>query len=271
MAQVPLYRVLRLEPLVYIFVSLGGYWPTEYNYLRYYWYGCHPYYWYGYSPVPYEVAGDTYNYYTYNYYNNEPASSAPSSTMEGIKPVDENTFADVREKLAAQAAKEPAPETLADKRFEEAVNAFEAGTYDVAAAKFAEAMELAPEDTIIPFAYAQALFANKQYTQAAEILRTAIVKTSPQKEGVFYPRGLYADDDTLFNQIDKLAEEAELYSFDGDLQLLLGYQLLGIGETEKAVEPLQQASKDSKNAATAKILLDLLEKMKTQDVENTNQ
>jgi tetratricopeptide (TPR) repeat protein len=256
-----------------VFVSLGGYWPIEYDYLRYYWYGYHPYYWYGYNPIAREVvSGDTYNYYTYNYYGSDQTTSLSSGQVaDGIKPVDENTFADVREKLAAQAAKEPAPETLADKRFEEGVKAFEAGEYDTAAAKFAEAMDLAPEDKVLPFAYAQALFADQQYTQSAEILRLAIVKSSPQKEGVFYPRGLYSDDETLFAQIDKLAEKAEQYSSDADLQLLLGYQLLGINETQKAVEPLQQASLDLKNAETAKILLDLLEKIKTQDVQDANQ
>ncbi len=39
----------------YVFVSLCGYWPANYTYARYYWYGYHPYAWYGYSPVPYEV------------------------------------------------------------------------------------------------------------------------------------------------------------------------------------------------------------------------
>ena len=30
----------------YVFISLGGYWPLGYTYLRYYWYGWHPYLWY---------------------------------------------------------------------------------------------------------------------------------------------------------------------------------------------------------------------------------
>jgi hypothetical protein len=32
----------------YVFVSLGGWWPTNYRYVRYYTYGYHPYDWYGY-------------------------------------------------------------------------------------------------------------------------------------------------------------------------------------------------------------------------------
>jgi len=257
----------------YIFVSLGGYWPIEYGYVRYYWYGCHPYVWWGYYPIAREVKGDTYNYYTYNYYYNDDTVPFESSqATDGIGPVDADSFADVREKLAQQAAEQPDQATLADGYFEEAVKAFEADDYGTAVEKFAEAMELAPDDMVLPFAYSQALLANEQYSEAAEVLRTTLAKVSPEKEGVFYPRGLYADEDILFEQIDRLSEKAELYSFDADLQLLLGYQLLGIGEIDNAIEPLQQASQDLENAAAAGILLDLLEKIRTEsEAENTDQ
>jgi tetratricopeptide (TPR) repeat protein len=243
----------------YIFVSLGGYWPLEYGYIRYYWYGCHPYQWYGYYPIAHEVTGDTYNYFTYNYYYSDDGtvSSVSAQGVDGIKPVDHNTFADVREKLA----KEPDVETTADIYFDEAVKAFEAGDYETAIMKFAEAKELATDDTVLPFAYSQALFANEQYAEAAEVLRSALENVSPEKEGVFYPRGLYSDDETLFEQIKNLSEKAELYSFDADLQLLLGYHLLGTGEIDKAIEPLQNASQDLENAEAATILLDLLTKI----------
>jgi len=248
----------------YIFVSLGGYWPIGYRCIRYYWYGCHPYMWYGYYPIAREVKGDTYNYYTYNYYydDNDIVASESSQVVDGIKPVDHNTFADVREKLAQQKAEEPELETPADKYFDEGVKAFEAGDYNIAIEKFAEAMELAPDDMVVPFAYSQALFASGQYCQAADVLRAALAKVCPEKEGVFYPRGLYLDDDILFEQIEHLTKKAEQFSFDADLQLLLGYQLLGIGEIDKAIEPLQRASQDFENAAAATTLLDLLAKIK---------
>ena len=249
----------------YIFVSLGGYWPVGYRYIRYYWYGCHPYRWYGYYPIAYELKGDTYNYYTYNYYYENDDTSASELSVAGgiIKPVDHNTFADVREKLARQQAEEPEPETLADGYFDEGVKAFETGDYNVAIEKFAKAIELAPDDMVLPFAYSQALFANERYADAADALREALVKGSSEKEGVFYPRGLYSDDEILFEQIELLTKKAELYSFDADLQLLLGYQLLGIGEIDKAVEPLQRASQDFENATAATILLDLLAEIRT--------
>jgi tetratricopeptide (TPR) repeat protein len=239
---------------------------VHYTYLRYYRYGYHPYYWYGSYPTVYEVEGDTYNYYTYNY-----GSDTTSEVTDYTRPVDANTFADVRERLAAQAAEEPAPETLADQYFEDAVNAFEAGDYDTAANKFAYALDLEPDDMVLPFAYVQALFANQQYAEAVEVLREALSKLPPDTEGIFYPRGLYPDDDILFEQIGQLAATAELYPSDENLQLLLGYQLLGAGKLDRATGPLQQIGPDSENAAPVEKLLELLEKIRTENTEDNNQ
>jgi len=180
------------------------------------------------------------------------------------------SFADVRERLAQEAAGEPDQVSLSDRYFEDAVKAFGAGDYDLAAETFAKAIEFAPDDMILPFAYCQALFAGEKYTEAAEVLRTALAKVSPEKEGVFYPRGLYAKDDVLFAQIGELAEKAELYSFDGDLQLLLGYQLLGIGEIDEAVEPLRLAGQNLRNASSATVLLELLEKIRIQKADEAD-
>jgi len=249
----------------YVFVSLGGYWPLGYQYVRYYRYGYHPYYWYGSYPAIYEVEGDTYNYYTYNY-----GSDTTGEVTDYTKPVDANTFADVRERLAAQAARKPAPETPADRCFEDAVKAFEAGDYGTAADKFADALDLAPDDMVLPFAYIQALFADQQYSKAVEVLREALSKLPPDKEGVFYPRGLYLDDDMLFEQIGRLAAKVELDPSDEDLQLLLGYQLLGAGKLDRAVELLQQVSPNSENTAPAAKLLELLEKIRAENAEDND-
>ncbi|MHC4123561.1 MAG: tetratricopeptide repeat protein [Planctomycetota bacterium] len=245
----------------YIFISLGGYWPVRYRYVRYYWYPSHFYYWYGYYPIARQVDGDTYNYYTYNYYYNDDTSvNEYSQTQNGLSPVDHTTFEDVREKLAQQQ-QEPQAETLADSYFEDAVKAFEEGNYIFAADRLAQAMELAPEDVILPFAYAQALFANDQYTEAANVIRNALENLSPEEQGVFYPRGLYPDEEVLLEQIDRLAEKAELYPYNSSLQLLLGYHLLGIGETQSAIEPLKKAGHEPENAVAATILLNLAEKI----------
>lgn len=249
----------------YVFISLGGWWPLDYSYARYYWYGYHPYVWYGYYPIAREVASDNYNYYTYNYYyqNDDGEYTSAGSQMPaeaGAQPVDRSTWADVREKLDQQDA-QPAAATLADTRFEEGVKSFEAGNYDVAARQFEEALRLSPGDVILPFAYAQALFANGRYTESATLLRKALSTASPEKEGVFYPRGLYANDDVLFAQIEDLVENLDRFGYDGDMQLLLGYHLLGVGETGYAREPLEIAGQDLQNAESARVLLKVLDKI----------
>jgi hypothetical protein len=243
----------------YVFVSLDGYWPFNYKFIRYYWYGYHPYYWCGYYPIASEVVGSSYNYYTYNYYyDDNPISNQPTSTLES----------QYYDNIYQQPAEEPVGATLADIYFEEAVKAFEESNYRLAIEKFAKAMELAPDDMILPFAYSQALFAAQQYTEATEVLRSALAKITSDKEGVFYPRGLYPKDEVLLAQLDMLTEKAELYKFDADLQLLLGYQLLGVGQLDKAVTPLQNASLDLVNTNAATILLGILERIKATEVQN---
>ncbi len=249
----------------YIFVSLGGFWPGDYLYLRYYWYPAHYFYWYGYQPIPRELYGDTHNYYTYNYYGSDTSTSYGETA--GLAPVDHTTFADVREKLAEQQAAGPAAETLADTLFDEGVKRFGDADYAGAAEKFAAAMALAPEDIILPFAYTQALFADGRYAKAAGSLRNALEKITPEQQGVFYPRGLYLDEDVLTTQIYRLAEEAGQYPSNTDLQLLLGYQWLGVGELDKALPPLTKARDDYKNFAAASALLELAEKIKQESPE----
>ena len=237
----------------YLFVSLDGYWPYNYDYLRYYWYGYHPYYWYGYYPMARQIGTDINYYYTYNYYSDSPAPATGSQYYNS---------------LSQQQPQQPAEQTLADTYFEEAVDAFDKANYDLAVEKFAKAMALASNDMVLPFAYSQALFAAGRYSEAAAVLREAIVKTKPDQQGVFYPRGLYSNNDVLLSQLDKLAAQADVYSFDPDLQLLLGYQLLGINDLDQAVVPLKKASLDITNQQAATILLNLLSKLKTNDIES---
>jgi hypothetical protein len=247
----------------YIFIGLGGYWPAEYSYVRY---GCYPYKWYGCYPTTYDVWPNTCNYYIYNYNDDNYCTGL---TPSGIRPANENTFADVRERLAAQATQQTQPETPADKYFEDAVKAFEAADYDIAAAKLAEAINLEPDDIALPFAYVQALFADRQFTKAAEVLRNAIDKLPSDSEAIFYPSGLYPDDDDiLFEQIGRLAEKTELCPLDDDLQLLLGYQFLGAGKLDRAEEYLQKIASTSQNSDAMKKLLEILEKARTENTQD---
>jgi tetratricopeptide (TPR) repeat protein len=227
----------------FVFVSLGGYWPA-YTYRRYYWYGWHPYRWYGYYPPEYVIAGNTYNYYYYN--------TAPQG-----KELDK-----ANKKFEENAPARPAEETPADRDFEAAVKDFGAGDYAAATAKFHDAMQSAPEDIVVPFAYTQALFASGQYQKAAEALRQALLKSSPQQEGVFYPRGLYSDESILNKQIQQLEEAVEQNPVDANLRLLLGYQLLGMGKLDEASEQLESARLNSHTNQAAGLLIDVLEKNK---------
>ncbi|MHC4511806.1 MAG: tetratricopeptide repeat protein, partial [Planctomycetota bacterium] len=211
----------------FIFISIGGYWPC-YTYRRYYWYGCHPYRWYGDCPP---------NYY---YYNDEP-----------LQP---DAVGRARQKLEEAPPAEPAEETVADRYFDQAVKAFEAGEYATAAAKFHNAQALARDDIVVPFARVQALFAKGDYGQAAEVLRRALVISSPEKEGVFYPRGLYSDQALLEQQVQRLAEQVESNPLDADLRLLLGYQLLGMGKLDESASHLQNARLNGRNSQATTIL-----------------
>jgi len=249
----------------YMFVNLGGYWPRHYRYVRYHWYGCHPYYWYGYHPIACELGGDTHNYYTYNYYYDHGAAAATTD----VPLVDYSSFYEYRRQLAEEL-KEPSEPTEVDQLFQDAVEAFEMGAYKLSAELFAKAMELAPDDMILPFAYCQAFFAREKYSEAAEVLRAVLAKVKPDKKSVFYPRGLYKDEKVLLEQIENLSNRAELYCFDADLQLLLGYQLLGMGKLDEAVEPLRLAALDLDNASSASVLLGVLEQLR-QQIDNGQQ
>jgi tetratricopeptide (TPR) repeat protein len=247
-------------------VSLGGYWP-DYSCVRYYWYPSHAYFWYGYDPVAQEVSNDTYNYYTYNYYNSQDTTASDTGTgyttgTTEMPTVDESTFADVREKLNRQQQQGPDAQTLADTFFDEGVKAFGEENYALATNKFATAMTLAPDDAILPFAYSQSLFAEGRYSEAADMLRQALQKSTPDKQGVYFPRGLYLDENILIHQIDMLAEATAALPTDSSLQLLLGYQQLGTGETEKSIGPLNNANADYNNSEAATMLLNLAEKIK---------
>jgi tetratricopeptide (TPR) repeat protein len=231
----------------FVFVSLNGYWP-DYDYMRYYWYGWQPYDWYGYYPPSYEVPGNTYNYY---YYTNEPPAGVLNNPQTGTNP------------------QQPAPANQADNLFQKGVTAFGNGDYAGAAADFQSAEKLAPNDIVMPYAYVQALFANGQYKKAAEELRYAVEKASPNKEGVFYPRGLYNDQQVLQQQINQLEKVVQTGRSDADLELLLGYQLLGIGQYDQAASHLQIAGTDSNNAQAAGVLSDMLTKLSNANQQQT--
>lgn len=242
----------------YVFVSLDGWWPSDYAYARYDWYGWHPYEWYGYYPVAREVQSDTVNYYTYNYYGADPGEGAlgPTQSIYGI-PL-EDLAPGAQDLTQGQGASKPSEPTGTDVGFEEGVKAFEAEQYANAVECFRQVVAIDRDDRVAPFAYAQALFADGRYPDAAEALRQALVPDPTQAaRGVFYPRGLYKDEETLYEHIDRLMDQVENSPQEADLQLLMGYHLLGIGEVDQALAPLQKAGQEPKNAQAVGLLMDL--------------
>lgn len=256
----------------YVFFSIGGYWPRYYTYRRYYRYGCHPYRWYGCYPEPAPVVKEynTYNYY-YNYggsssYDSQPAyygASVPQAsygyTASGEIVPDYDALSKVRERL--QKINPPQQETLlpADEQFDRGVEAFEQQRFEDAVIYFREAIRLEPDDIVLPFAYCQALFAVEEYSQAATVLRTAVKMLPEDFETVFFPRGLYKDDQVLQDQIRRLMVTAEHEPFRDDLLLMLGYQLMGTMDYENARPVLNEAAKSEFNAATAATLLKVID------------
>ncbi len=236
--------------------------------MRYYWYPSHLYTWCGYQPVARQIPGDTYNYYTYNYYDTATGQVADGYSDGNF--ATHETYADVREKLGDQQDTGPDSQELADTYFAAGMKAFENAEYGKAAERFREAILLAPEDIILPYAFSQALFADGRFVEATEVLRVVTTNFQPEQEGVYYPRGLYLDEELLFKQIDQLAEQAELSALNPDLQLLLGYHLLGIGEIDRSIEQLAKASQYPQNTEAATVLLRFAVELKTANDENNN-
>jgi len=249
----------------YLFVSIGGYWPTWYRYRRYYWYECHPYRWYGTYVYERPVVEEIHNHYYYQ----TPAETTVSTEAT----VDD--FSDVRmkmqlEKLQAeverlkQASDLPDEETATDVNFDQAVQAFLAQDYDEAVIRFRVAMLLAPEDMILPFAYSQVLFAKGEYAAAAGTLRAALnqLPQDEDKRTVFYPRGLYEDEAVLNAQVDALLAALVNDPTNPDLNLLYAYHMLGLGRIENVPNPLAIAAVDPANQIAVGVLRELLEKVK---------
>ncbi len=256
----------------YVFVSLGGHPLRPRPWIRYYWYGWHPYEWYGYSPLAYYLEGNTYNYYTYNYGDTgTPSSQDPGYNNTGITGyhIGSSEYMNVLDKRISSGDQDVTPSAAgpADIQFEQGVEAFDANDFAKAADYFLQASRYAPEDNMLALAYVQALFADNRYQKAADVLREVLERIQILEEGLFYPRGLYADDEILFRQIDALMRQAEVDGGNTDLQLLLGYQLLGIGEIDLARQPLENAGRDIVNNQGAKklsSLLDIIEQQREQ-------
>ncbi len=269
----PCYGVSYIYPSYhrkYVFWSVGGYWPRHYSYHRYYRYGCHPHRWYGCYPERETVVKE---YNTYNYYYNDSSASyggysaSPSysySSSGDIVP-DYDALAKVRQRLEAINPNPSSSTERADYHFDLGVDAFEEKDYERALGHFKEALLAEPDDIVLPFTYCQALFANAHYARAASVLKTALANIPEDFETVFFPRGLYQEDDTLLAQIRHLELTIDNEPLHDDHILLLGYQYLGLGLYEQAETILNEAVTNQQNAQSAWILLRVIEEAKKLD------
>ncbi|OHB45583.1 MAG: hypothetical protein A2178_02135, partial [Planctomycetes bacterium GWC2_49_10] len=222
---------------------------------NYYWYPWYSYPIYGYDRTyygyPYDSGDTTYNY---NYYGNYGSTDVlvPGTTVGGVEVPDYNA-------LSAAGAKSDA-----DKFFDMGVTEFGNSNYASAVENFRTAVRLDTADTDLPFAYAQALFANNEYEKASAVLTTALFEMSPQKAEISYPRGMYADQSVLDTQIGNLKRAVLMDPTSGELQLLYGYQLLGVGKYDEAKVSLNVAKNNAKTAPSASMLLELADRMQQQ-------
>jgi hypothetical protein len=204
-------------------------------------------YWPGYNNYRY------YNYRTYPYYWSITGDSSYQFSGNSNE-----SFADVAT---------PVPQDSADRCFENGVNSFTAGDYRRAADYFFLAKAYAPTDDILPFSYVQALFAGGNYLTAAQNLRVSIERQPAERQWAFYPRGLYEDDNILTMQINTLISQA---SSNSDLQLLAGYQLLGVHRFDEALDYLNRAKfADSNNRVVVDKLIYILNNLKANSIKSS--
>ncbi|MHC4365012.1 MAG: tetratricopeptide repeat protein [Planctomycetota bacterium] len=228
---------------------------------RYFAYFTFPYYWHYY---PY------YDYYYYPYYRHRYPSYYYSDDRtyptepDADSPVDEyepysDRFRDVRERMDEEEAQADAQQTGIDRHLDNIAEVFAAGDFDKALLLAKEAVDEEPDSAALRLLYSQTLFATEKHAYAAVVLRYALAQIQRQQQDLSYPIGFYPDESALNAQIDNLARKAKDNPDRADLQLLLGYQLLGVHKFDQAELPLQKARDDVINADAARMLIDVLQ------------
>ena len=253
---------------------------------RYYSY---PYtYYYGYpNTYYYSLPHRRYYYYGYPYsYDNRRYYNYGTDRPDQYKDTAEDTEqADLRRQLdksneAAQRALREARQAnktvehlKADRYIDSVAKLFAKGDYRQAVGRASEALKAQPDSPILPFVYAQSLFANQQYGDAAGVLRETLRKVDVKEMGVFYSTGFYQSQATLNDQIGNLSEAAQNNPDLSGLQLLLGYQLLGLERFDDARNALELAKTQYTDKDAAETLIWVLNETKKtqQTTEKTQQ
>jgi predicted Zn-dependent protease len=213
-------------------------------------------------------------YYRYPYYydsrayrEDEYRGDEYSSSQQPKEEPYYDRFSDVREKVQAQQAEDAARKDRVNTYLDSVTEAFAAGDYAEASSRAFDAIKAEPDVAVLPFVYTQSLFAHGRYTRAAAVLREALSNIDPDTREIYYPHGLYPDENLLSEQIETLTNVVKAEPENADLQLLLGYQLLGADRLDQAREALQEAQNDYVNRDAAATLIEVLEKTPAQDSE----
>jgi thioredoxin-like negative regulator of GroEL len=158
-----------------------------------------------------------------------------------------------------EEAQADAQQTGIDRHLDNIAEVFAAGDFDKALLLAKEAVDEEPDSAALRLLYSQTLFATEKHAYAAVVLRYALAQIQRQQQDLSYPIGFYPDESALNAQIDNLARKAKDNPDRADLQLLLGYQLLGVHKFDQAELPLQKARDDVINADAARMLIDVLQ------------
>jgi hypothetical protein len=227
--------------------------PTHYRYHKKRHYGRRYYYY----SLPYR-----YYYYpssvVYEYHHYNPDSSYYSSTDQ-YQPDDSYQS---ESQYETQQQYEEQPPADIDQRLDRIAESFASGDFFNAVYYSRRAAEQYPEDVPLKFVYAQSLMADNDYHRAAQALRQALDASDIENEGVFFPFGIYPNDQALNAHIDKLKQKVGYEPSNSSYQLLLGYELLGTEQSEDAKEALEKAKTNLENEKYADMLLNILERSK---------
>ncbi|MHC4735309.1 MAG: hypothetical protein ACYTDW_12755, partial [Planctomycetota bacterium] len=237
----------------------------------------YPYYYY---PKPYtrnhydymtKSDGQRQRYDTQDSYTDQPEKIAGQKTRKAVeqaqKAAKEAQKSAQEAKKAAGQAKTAVEYVKVNRYLQDIANAFSNEDYDGAVRKATEGLRAESQNLVLPFVYSQALFAVKQYSNAAGVLRKVLTKVDVEEQGVFYSLGFYRDKTVLNRQIEMLSEAVSADSDNAGLQLVLGYQLLGVGKYDQALEALKVARQDYVNKEAAEVLIQVLEKARQQSDE----
>ncbi|MHC4913419.1 MAG: hypothetical protein ACYTE5_10560, partial [Planctomycetota bacterium] len=201
-----------------------------------------------------------YYYDSHAYLEDEYRADEYSSSQQPKEEPYYDRFSDVREKVQAQQGEDTARKERVNTYLDSVAEAFAAGDYVEASSRAFDAVQNEPDDAVLPFIYTQSLFAHSRYTRAAAVLRKALSNIDPETQEIYYPLGLYPDENLLTEQIETLANAVQAEPDNADLQILLGYQLLGADRLDQAGEALREAQNDYVNRDAAWILMEVLEK-----------